>query len=278
MLLTVGSMTIDTIVDGETRRTIDFLYPAGTAEERAEAETFSDRITGELVMTIGSYLVRFGDRVVLFDTGVGSQPVGTYIGGALRSALLAQGVALAEITDVIFTHLHADHIGWATQNGQPFFPNATYRCDRRDWNHFVSPEYEIPAWEIVSSTPEHDAARVRLAPLADRMVFWEGDAEVLPGITAIDAAGHTPGTDAFLLESDGERALLLGDIAHSVHELLFGWDFPVHYDHEAALAALRRVRSLAVEQHLPVSAAHFTGMGWGYVTHDGDRFRWQSIH
>ncbi len=277
MLLTLGSMTIDTIVDGETRRTIDFLYPEAPEAERAEAESFSDAITGELVMTIGSYLVRDGDRVILFDTGVGSQPTGNFIGGALRSGLLARGIALNEVTDVIFTHLHADHIGWATQNGQPLFPNATYRCDRRDWDHFVSDDYEIPAWEATSTHPEHDAARIRLAPLADHMVFWEGDAQILPGITAIDAAGHTPGTDAFLLECDGERALLLGDVVHSVHELLFGWRFPVHDDPEAALTSLARIRALLVEQQLPCSAAHFTGMSWGRVIDDGTRFTWHPI-
>jgi glyoxylase-like metal-dependent hydrolase (beta-lactamase superfamily II) len=271
-------MTVETVVDGETRRKVDFLYPDAPAAERAEAEAFNDVITGELVMTIGSYVVRYGDRLVLFDAGVGSQPTGSFIGGALRSGLLARNIALDEITDVIFTHLHADHIGWATQNGVPFFPNATYRCDRRDWDHFMSPDYEIEPWEAASTHPEFDAAQVRLAPLAGRMEFWEGDAEILPGISTIDAAGHTPGTNAFLLESDGESAMLLGDVVHSIHELLFGWRFPVHHDSQAALDAIARVRTLLVDLNIPCSAAHFTGMSWGRVLDSGDRFLWEATN
>src|SRR5690606_23000821 len=95
--------------------------------------------------------------------GTGGKP--PFRGGDLPASLSALGVAREDVTDVVYTHLHADHIGWATRDGQPYFPNATHHCDRRDWDHFVSPEYEIPAWERAATTAEEDAARVRLAPL-----------------------------------------------------------------------------------------------------------------
>lgn len=268
-------MSVDAAVDGELRRTIDGLYPDAPAKEREEAIRTSG--TGDLVMTVGSTVIRTGDRVILVDCGVGPDPVGSFHGGVLRSSLAALGLSPNDVTDVLYTHLHADHIGWSTIDGRPFFPNAIYRCDIRDWSHFTAADYELEPWELASTRPEFDAARVRLAPLADRMVFWEGDAELLPGVTAIDAAGHTPGTCALLLESGESRALILGDVVHSVPELLYGWRFPVHADPVAALAAIERLRDLAETDNIPVTAAHLTGMAWGRVRRDGDRHLWDPL-
>lgn len=270
-------MTVDVVVDGETRRPLEALYASAPEEERNEGRVYADPVTDEVVMTIGSNLVRIGDRLVLFDAGVGSRPTGNFTGGALRSALLARGIAVGDITDVVFTHLHADHIGWATQGGRAFFPSATYHCDRRDWDHFTADQYDMPAWEAASTFPESDAASIRLAPLADSMVFWEGDAQIIPGIRSIDAAGHTPGTDAFVLESDGKQAMLLGDIVHFIPELLYSWRFPVHLDTDAALDSIAMVRSLLVESGMPFSAAHFTGMPWGRLTEQSGRYTWHLI-
>lgn len=274
----IGSMTVESVIDGEIRRTFEQLYTSAPAEQLARARAeYADPISGEIAMTIGSQVVRDGDRVVLFDAGLGPNPTGAFVGGTFRSALRARGLSPGDITDVVFTHLHADHIGWSTREGRPFFANATYHCDQRDWDHFMSEHYEIPPWELASTRPEQDAARVRLAPLADRIAFWEGDAEVLPGIRAIDAAGHTPGTDVFRLESDGSAGLLLGDVVHSVPELLHDWQFPVHADADAALRAIARVRSELVQEGIPCSAAHFTGMTWGCVRDDGDGPIWEPV-
>ena len=84
---------------------------------------------GELELALGGFLLRTGDRVVLVDCGVGRIEAGPFKGGAFLASLAALGVQPAEVTDVLFTHLHFDHVGWATQQGAIVFPNATYRCD-----------------------------------------------------------------------------------------------------------------------------------------------------
>jgi len=61
---------------------------------------------------------------------------GTFQGGAMLNNLAALGVQPEQVTDVIFTHLHFDHVGWASADGVRVFPNAVYRCDARDWEHF----------------------------------------------------------------------------------------------------------------------------------------------
>ena len=83
-------------------------------------------------MAFGGFLVRAGDRVVLIDAGVGPDSPSPFMsGGQLLDSLARQQVSPGDITDVIFTHLHFDHVGWAPA-GEAVFPNATYRCDERD--------------------------------------------------------------------------------------------------------------------------------------------------
>ena len=81
---------------------------------------------GMLEMSLGGFLVRSGDRTVLVDAGVGRITEGLFQGGRLLDNLDALGVQPGDVTDVVFTHLHFDHVGWATQQGSIVFPNANW--------------------------------------------------------------------------------------------------------------------------------------------------------
>lgn len=270
----IGSTEIVSIIDGEILGPPAFMYPEQSPADLVKAQPFLDPTTGKFVYTIGSHLIRTADRLVLVDTGIGPLPTPPSSGGGLRSSLLAVGVDPADITDVVFTHLHFDHIGWAVQDGEPFFRNAVYRADRRDWEHFMAPDYQMTEWEPRATNPETDRAGVRLAPIADRVDLWDGDGEILPGLDARDAAGHTPGTVAFEISSDGERGVLLGDIVHSIPELLHGWTFRSHLDSDTALGSAIAIRDWLADEGLPCSGAHFPGLVWGRVVRDGEDFRW----
>ena len=115
-------------------------------------------------------------------------------------------MAPGDVTDVVFTHLHFDHVGWATQQGTVVFPNATYRCDERDWGHFVGPD-----------PGRHPQAGTARRPHG---VVGRGRGPVLPGLDAMVAPGHTPGSTIIVLSSGAERAMLLGDVVHCPVELL----------------------------------------------------------
>ena len=262
----IGDFTIWPLVDGEISSDPSMLYRNRSGADWAPYEQFLEPGSGSYVSTVGGFLIRGYGRTVVVDAGIGSRPVYPWLGGGFRSALLATGTQPSDVTNVVFSHLHLDHIGWATQHGRPFFPRATYRCDRRDWDYFMSPDYEIPLWESSRSDPARDAARNRLAPAADRFEFYEGDDEVLRGIVAVEASGHTPGSTVLLLESAGEQGLLLGDVVHTEAELCGdGWDFVHHVDHDAGVATLDRIRRLITGWRLPFAAAHFPGLRWGLL-------------
>jgi len=130
-------MRIDSLIDGEAVLARDGLY-GGTHppsdEDWAPYAKYLDPCTGEQINTIGSYLIRDADKIVLHDAGMGPGPsLAPFACGGLRSALWALDVHPADVTDIIYSHLHIDHIGWTTLNGRAYFPNATLRIDRRDW-------------------------------------------------------------------------------------------------------------------------------------------------
>lgn len=218
---------------------------------------------GSLELAMGGFLVRTGDRVVLIDTGVGRIDNGVYWGGRFLESLAAAGVTPPEVTDVVLTHLHFDHVGWATQQGTVVFERATYRCHPADWDHFVS-----------GPNPEAGAVR-KLSPIAGRLEPFAGDAEVAPGVSVRHAPGHTPGS-AVVVISDGDyRAVLLGDAVHCPVELVED-DWEAVMDVDPALAARTR-EALARELEgtdVPVVAAHFPGLRFGRLLPGKGRRRW----
>ena len=247
----VGSLDILPIHDGSARFVAkEFLRYTGTAADPWAPHQQFIVDDGELDFSLGGFLIRVGDRVVLIDAGVGVINKPPFIGGALVDSLRAVGVEPADITDVCFTHLHFDHVGWATQQGNIVFQNATFRCHRADWAHFVEGD---------------DPGSVRkLAPIADRMEFWEKDGVLFPGITVTGAPGHTPGSTIFVINNGGEQAMLLGDAVHCPIELVED-DWEAVYDVDPVLARrTREALSREIEgRNIPVAAAHFPGLQFG---------------
>jgi glyoxylase-like metal-dependent hydrolase (beta-lactamase superfamily II) len=264
----VGDLDIVPVVDGQARLLPSDAYRLGGDEVRGRGGEAADwgphrsflAPDGTLELALGGFLVHLADRVVLIDTGLGDIQRGAFVAGRLLDSLAAVGVSPADVTDVILTHLHYDHVGWTTRHGEIVFAHATYRCDRRDWEHFVGPD---------------PGATKKLAPLESRLETWDGSGSLLPGLDALSAPGHTPGSTIIVLSSGSERAMLLGDVVHCPVELLDD-EWAGIGDVDPALA--RRTR-LALARELegadvPVAAAHFAGMQFGRLLAGEAQRRW----
>ncbi|MFE3500859.1 MBL fold metallo-hydrolase [Kitasatospora sp. NPDC059160] len=257
----IGDIEILAITDGVGREVAaDILTRPGMADPWA-CHGHHRAADGSLDLPLGGFLVRIGERTVLVDAGVGPYDDGKYRGGALLDSLAAHGVTVEDITDVVFTHLHFDHIGWATVDGHPVFPRATYRAHRADWQHFVTGE---------TAQPE---AVAKLSPLGPQLELFDADFTIAPGLDALHLPGHTPGTTVYVASSGGRRALLLGDVAHSVVQ--FGerdWQVIWDIDPEAASAVRNRIADQAADTDDVLVAAHFPAMRFGRIlTGDGPR-------
>lgn len=159
-------------------------------------------------LPIGCFLIRTGERLVLVDAGLGPErqelPHGMHlIGGQLPTGLRALGVAAGDITDVVCSHLHADHVGWLFDlDARPVFGNATIWYGAADWDRFVAGP---------GSMAGHIREGFRDPGHASRLRPIDRDTTVAAGITALPAPGHTPGHLCLVVSSGQRRALLLGD-------------------------------------------------------------------
>jgi glyoxylase-like metal-dependent hydrolase (beta-lactamase superfamily II) len=264
----VGEIDIVPVMDGVARIPPTEAYrmggvaPNGRGGEEVDWEPHRALVAedGTLELGLGGFLVRGGDRVVLVDAGVGDIVRGPFNGGQLLANLAAAGVQPEDVTDVVLTHLHFDHVGWTTRHGEVVFTNATYRCDERDWSHFVGPD---------------PGATKKLTPIADRLEPWSGGGSLLPGMDTMAAPGHTPGSTILVVSSGDDRALLLGDVVHCPVELLDD-EWAGMGDVDPDLAIRTRV-ALAKELEgtdTPVAAAHFPGLQFGRLLGGQGTRRW----
>jgi glyoxylase-like metal-dependent hydrolase (beta-lactamase superfamily II) len=264
----LGDLEVLSLFDGSVKFAATSSYRMGPDGQRGTAESDWEPHRellddGMVEYVFGGFLIRgVGDRVMLVDGGVGATPDSQYrlVGGELLASLAAAGVDPADVTDVLFTHLHFDHVGWASTDGAPTFPNATYRCDRRDWDYFVGHDESVTA---------------RVQPVEERFEPWDGDAQLAPGVDVRLCAGHTPGSALIVLSSGAQRALLLGDVVHCPVELLED-EWGGVADVDPALAQRSR-NALARELEgtdVPVAAAHFPGLRFGRVLPGQGRRQW----
>jgi glyoxylase-like metal-dependent hydrolase (beta-lactamase superfamily II) len=296
----IGDLEITPLIDGEAVVPGDSngFYPTLEESDWAPYSELLEPVFGECqhLNTLGGYLVRAGDRLIVVDCGAGPQPKWPFAGGGFRSAFAATGFRRADVTDVIFTHLHFDHIGWASVSGKAFFPNATYHIDERDWNWFLGPEFTFTDEEVESSLerlelsanfcyPENDAPAVRLRPVVDQANFFRADHEVelMPGVVALDGSGHTPGQVVLELRSGAEKGLLLGDLVHAEPELVDDnergqWHFISHTDHDRAHQAVEHFRKRMWDEKIPAAGGHFPGLRWGRVNTDKGQRVWEYVN
>jgi glyoxylase-like metal-dependent hydrolase (beta-lactamase superfamily II) len=261
------------------------------------------RPDGMIASTVGGFLVSVADRLALVDAGAGQEFADGYSPpaidlddatdpfvqmiyarrashdlvrqffddlsriqldqGHLPASLEALGIRPDEITDVVLTHLHFDHIGWASAGGAPFFPNATIRCASADIEYFLSrPPEEVMTSRVYKApvVPE------RLGPVMDRIETWDSDCVLMPGIDVRLAPGHTPGSSVVVVSDQGQRAMLLGDIVHCPLELTDD-EFNLFGDYDQELAnRIRQAYAREVEgTDIAVAATHFPGLRFGRV-------------
>ena len=206
-----------------------------------------------IALGVDQLLVRLPGRLVLIDTGFGSK-----MNGVLVQSLALAGVRPNQITDVLITHGHPDHVGGLVDaNGKPAFPRATVRMSAPEWQ----------------SLRQGRAAAI--APVIEAQVktFIPG-AQVLPGITAVALPGHTPGHSGYRVASGKQSLLVIGDTAHSAIVSLAKPEWTIKYDGDAEAGKQTRTAELArlAGSHQRIFAGHFPYPGIGYVVRSGDGY------
>ncbi|MEM9967288.1 MAG: MBL fold metallo-hydrolase [Pseudomonadota bacterium] len=230
-----------------------------SAEEfaRVSAENFIPADRSQFFFT--PTVVRTGSDIVLFDTGLSAA-------GTL-AALTASGVSAQDVTVVVLTHMHGDHIGGLTDDaGAATYPNARYVTGQVEYDH----------WAAAGN--ERFDGKVR--PFADQMSFLKDGDSVVPGVTAMAAFGHTPGHMVYMIEAGGQQVLLMADMAnHYVWSLAYPeWEVRFDMDKAAAAATRKRVLSMLAADRIPLIGYHMPFPGMGFVEEvTAGRFRYVPV-
>lgn len=215
------------------------------------------RPTDKIPVDIDALLIKTGDRLVLIDTGLG--PLAA---NQLVASLKLAGFEPAQVTDVLITHSHSDHVyGLETPAKSLTFPNATVRMTIKEW-----------AW--MKSLPQNAALVALVEP---KVKTFEPGAELAQGIASVALDGHTPGHSGYEVRSGPARLLDVGDMVHSSIVSLAKPEWAMGFDSDKALSKTTRrteLTALAKSGEL-VFTPHFPFPGVGRVVAQGDGFVWK---
>jgi glyoxylase-like metal-dependent hydrolase (beta-lactamase superfamily II) len=212
---------------------------------------------GMMVASLGGVLVETPTNTVLIDVGIGDHkleiPIGSAQGGEFMKNLARAGMVPDGVDTVVYTHLHADHVGWSSAKGEDGyrlrFPRARHIMHRDEWKF----------WE---GKDDHTGMPLESleVPLRDSVKLLAGDESIVPGLNLVHTPGHTPGHSSVVVTSGNERVYILGDVLHSPAQVSEEWACFADTDpavsratREAMLRELQKPGTVTAATHFPNS-------------------------
>ena len=227
-----------------------------------------------LETSVNAYIVNTGTKLVLVDTGTAGLFGPT--AGRVMANLKASGYSPEQVDEIVITHMHGDHLGGASSTA---YPNATLRIDKRDTDFWLSPEQLAKGGDGAKAL----AALVKGFADAGRFKPFEGSTagvEIVPGVKAFPAYGHTPGHSNYVAESKGQKMMFWGDLMHVAAVQFAEPAVTVQFDSDpkAARPAREAAFAAAAKDGYYVAVTHVSFPGIGRLRADGKGYDWFPVN
>lgn len=275
----IGGLNAIALSDGQAAISPirDILAPDLSPEQvdAALAEAFHPRDHAPMQFNI--LLVQIGSDWVLFDAGNGAGPGS--MGGKLISSMEAAGLKPAQITAIVISHCHPDHInGLLDTAGKPLFTNARYFINRSEHVFWSSPAAALPGARIPEEWKKAwiEGAAKTLATITDKTEKVAPGDRILNGVELIDAAGHTPGHMSAIIHDGDAQVVAMADLAHNYVLMIGNPDSSPAFDADpkAAAATRRKLFDRFAADRARIFGYHMPWPGLGHLRRKGNGFEW----
>ena len=190
--------------------------------------------------------------------------------------LKASGYQPEQVDEIYITHMHADHVGGLVAGNQIAFPNAIVRADQREADFWLSKANMDAAPKEAKQVFEGAMASINPYVAAGKFKPFNGNTDLIPGVKAVSAYGHTPGHTVYVVESNGQRLVLWGDLMHAAAVQFPEPSVTIKFDTDSKAAAAQRKTQYAdaAKRGHWVAAAHLPFPGIGHLRADGKGYDW----
>ncbi|MDB5935549.1 MAG: fold metallo-hydrolase [Massilia sp.] len=267
----LGDFEITAVNDGTVDLPVDKLLQ-GVKPAAVDAALAKSFLKSPLETSVNGFVINTGSKLILVDTGAAGL-FGPTLGNLLAN-MRAAGYQPEQVDEVYITHMHGDHVGGLMAGANRAFPNATLRLDKRDTDYWLSEANmnAAPAdakdffqGAMLSANPYRAAGKLRT---------FEGNTELVPGVRAQAAYGHTPGHTIYVVESKGEKLVLLGDLMHVAAVQFDNPGVTIQFDSDQAAARQQRMAAFADAAsggHM-IGASHLSFPGIGRLRTAGSGY------
>jgi len=268
----VGDIEIISLSDGSITSDVTLLLTNAKPGEVAKLLAASD-VEEPIDSAMNAFLILVGDRVILVDTGAGN-----LLGPKcfkLPKSLKAAGYTPEQVTDILISHIHIDHVGGLVDGERRVFPNAVVHVSKK----------ELDFWTDKSIRENFPALMQEFFQIADKTMgpyvasnqvkSFDGTVQLFPGITTEPAYGHTPGMSYYVVESKGKKLVLWGDTMNIPEVQFANPSITIQFDVDSQQAAVQRKKAFAdaAKNRYLIALPHMHFPGVGHVQRDGSGYR-----
>jgi len=275
--MTLGDFEITALSDGTVALPVDKLLTNSTPA-KLEAALTKAYLKAPVETSVNGYLVNTGAKLVLIDAGAGTLFGPTL--GKLVANLKASGYEPEQVDEIYITHMHPDHVGNLVANGKMVFPNATVRAGKAEGEFWLTQTNMDKAPNEAKDFFKGAMASINPYVKAGKYKPIESDGELVPGIKAISAVGHTPGHTIYEVESKGQKMVVWGDLIHVAAVQFPDPTVTIQFDADSKKAAAERKKAFAdaAKAGYFAAIAHISFPGIGQLRAEGAGYRWLPVN